>query len=112
MSHVVGLLVGYVANLKEPKFAAVGLKYLSLLLCNATHTEASPARLRQAHSPLVPGDCWAFAGQHGQLVIALSHQIKLSHVTLGHISKSVSPTGTISSAPKEFSIFVSWVVQS
>lgn len=71
-----------------------------------------PAPLRQAHSPLVPGDCWAFAGQHGQLVIALSHQIKLSHVTLGHISKSFSPTGTISSAPKEFSIFVSSAIQS
>lgn len=71
-----------------------------------------PTPLPQAHSPLVPGDCWAFAGQHGQLVIALSHQIKLSHVTLGHISKSVSPTGTISSAPKEFSIFVSPAAQS
>lgn len=73
-----------------------------------THTEPSSSFFPpQAHSPLVPGDCWAFAGHHGQLVIALSHQVKLSHVTLGHISKSVSPTGTISSAPKEFSIYVS-----
>lgn len=68
--------------------------------------------LPQARTALVPGDCWAFAGQHGQLVIALSHYVKLSHVTLAHIPEGISPTGTITSAPKEFSIFVSQAVQS
>lgn len=91
------------AQLKGPKLAFMSLMGTTL---NTPHPP------NQAHSPLVPGDCWAFAGQHGQLVIALSHLVKLSHVTLGHISKSVSPTGTITSAPKEFSIFVSSAVQS
>ncbi|KAM7383534.1 hypothetical protein PAMP_003178 [Pampus punctatissimus] len=58
----------------------------------------------QGHSHLFPGKCWAFAGGQGHLFIALSHRVTISHVTLGHISKSLSPTGSISSAPKEFSV--------
>ncbi|CAK6960623.1 SUN domain-containing protein 2-like [Scomber scombrus] len=59
----------------------------------------------QGDSHLVPGRCWAFSGRHGHLVIALSHPATLSYVTLGHISKSQSPTGSITSAPKEFSVY-------
>ncbi|XP_075882148.1 sperm-associated antigen 4 protein-like isoform X2 [Nelusetta ayraudi] len=81
------------------------LKTGKMMFGISLYHSTNPKIVIQAHSPLVPGDCWAFAGQHGQLVIALSHQVKLSHVTLGHISKSVSPTGTITSAPKEFSVF-------
>ncbi|KAE8277557.1 SUN domain-containing protein 1 Protein unc-84-like protein A Sad1/unc-84 protein-like 1 [Larimichthys crocea] len=41
----------------------------------------------------------------GYLVISLPHPFTISHVTLSHISKDVSPTGSISSAPKEFSVY-------
>ncbi|XP_056236638.1 SUN domain-containing protein 2-like isoform X2 [Seriola aureovittata] len=58
----------------------------------------------QGHSPL-PGRCWAFAGGKGHLLITLSHRVTISHVTLEHISKNVTPTGTITSAPKEFTIY-------
>ncbi|KAM7420719.1 hypothetical protein PAMA_015106 [Pampus argenteus] len=58
----------------------------------------------QGQSQLFPGKCWAFAGGQGHIVIALSHPTTINHVTLGHISKSLSPTGSISSAPKEFSV--------
>ncbi|XP_044063264.1 SUN domain-containing protein 1-like isoform X2 [Siniperca chuatsi] len=65
----------------------------------------TPRIVIQGHSPLVPGCCWAFAGGRGHLVIALSYPVTISHVTLGHISKNLSPTGSISSAPKEFSVY-------
>lgn len=61
----------------------------------------------QGHSHLTPGQCWAFSGGLGYLVISLPHPFTISHVTLSHISKDVSPTGSISSAPKEFSVYVS-----
>nr|XP_046271237.1 SUN domain-containing protein 3-like [Scatophagus argus] len=64
-----------------------------------------PKIVLQRQKPLTPGHCWAFAGGRGHLFIALSNPIFISHVTLGHISKNVSPTGKISSAPKHFSVY-------
>ncbi|XP_037619526.1 SUN domain-containing protein 5-like isoform X2 [Sebastes umbrosus] len=55
--------------------------------------------------PIVDGRCWPFDGERGHLVIALSHPVTISHVTLGHISKTVSLTGSISSSPKMFAVY-------
>ncbi|XP_014878637.1 SUN domain-containing protein 3-like isoform X2 [Poecilia latipinna] len=59
----------------------------------------------QGRNHLSPGQCWAFAGFPGRLSIKLSHRITVTHVSLGHIPKSISPTFTVSSAPKEFSVY-------
>ncbi|XP_071319346.1 SUN domain-containing protein 3-like [Trachinotus anak] len=59
----------------------------------------------QGHSSLRPGQCWCFSGDNGHLLISLSHPISVTHVTLGHITKSQSPHGYIASAPREFSIY-------
>ncbi|XP_021431530.2 SUN domain-containing protein 1 isoform X8 [Oncorhynchus mykiss] len=52
-----------------------------------------------------PGNCWAFQGSHGYLVIRLSMRIMPSAFSLEHIPKSLSPTGTISSAPRQFTVY-------
>ncbi|ESO87174.1 hypothetical protein LOTGIDRAFT_106980, partial [Lottia gigantea] len=52
-----------------------------------------------------PGECWAFKGQRGQVVIELSNSIIPSGFTLEHIPKSLSPTGDIKSAPKDFTVY-------
>ncbi|XP_022095534.1 myosin-11-like isoform X2 [Acanthaster planci] len=52
-----------------------------------------------------PGNCWAFKGTHGYMVIQLAGIIKPSAFSMEHIPKSLSPTGTIESAPKEFSVW-------
>ncbi|XP_062915422.1 SUN domain-containing protein 1-like isoform X2 [Mobula hypostoma] len=52
-----------------------------------------------------PGNCWAFKGSQGYLVIRLSVEIYPSAFTLEHIPKSLSPAGNISSAPKDFSVY-------
>ncbi|XP_041843016.1 SUN domain-containing protein 3-like isoform X1 [Melanotaenia boesemani] len=65
----------------------------------------SPGVVIQGSSELLPGNCWSFAGQQGHITINLSHKVPISHVTLGHILKSVSPSGTTPSAPKEFSVY-------
>ncbi|XP_070803852.1 SUN domain-containing protein 2 isoform X1 [Pituophis catenifer annectens] len=52
-----------------------------------------------------PGNCWAFQGSQGFAVIRLSSRIHPTAVTLEHISKSLSPSGTIPSAPKDIAVF-------
>ncbi|XP_037831397.1 SUN domain-containing protein 3-like [Kryptolebias marmoratus] len=59
----------------------------------------------KGHSVLRAGECWCFPGDHGHLVIALSNPATISHVTLGHITKSQSLSGVITSAPREFSVY-------
>lgn len=52
-----------------------------------------------------PGKCWAFPGSQGHILIKLARKIIPTAVTMEHISEKVSPSGNISSAPKEFSVY-------
>uniref|UniRef100_A0A671S512 SUN domain-containing protein 2-like n=1 Tax=Sinocyclocheilus anshuiensis TaxID=1608454 RepID=A0A671S512_9TELE len=54
---------------------------------------------------LYPGKCWAFRGSQGFLVIALSYPVRITHVTLEHLPKELSPTGRVDSAPKDFAVY-------
>ncbi|KAM6127144.1 SUN domain-containing protein 1-like [Pterocles gutturalis] len=52
-----------------------------------------------------PGNCWAFKGSRGYLVIRLAEKIYPTAFTVEHIPKTLSPTGTIASAPRDFSVY-------
>lgn len=52
-----------------------------------------------------PGNCWAFKGSQGYLVIRLSLRIRPKAFCLEHIPKALSPTGNITSAPRNFTVF-------
>ncbi|XP_027964663.1 SUN domain-containing protein 3 [Eumetopias jubatus] len=52
-----------------------------------------------------PGKCWAFPGSQGHALIKLARKITPTAITMEHISEKVSPSGNISSAPKEFSVY-------
>uniref|UniRef100_A0A1W7RCY9 SUN domain-containing protein 1 n=1 Tax=Agkistrodon contortrix contortrix TaxID=8713 RepID=A0A1W7RCY9_AGKCO len=54
---------------------------------------------------MYPGNCWAFKGSQGYLVIRLSMMIYPTSFCLEHIPKSLSPTGNITSAPKDFLVY-------
>ncbi|XP_040212703.1 SUN domain-containing protein 1 isoform X5 [Rana temporaria] len=54
---------------------------------------------------MYPGNCWAFKGAQGFLVVRLSMAILPTAFSLEHISKSLSPTGNITSAPKDFAVY-------
>lgn len=61
---------------------------------------------RTAITPdITPGNCWAFQGFPGFLVIQLSAKIKVSAFSLEHIPKTLSPNGKRDSAPKIFSVY-------
>ncbi|NXU55671.1 SUN3 protein, partial [Turnix velox] len=52
-----------------------------------------------------PGNCWPFPGHQGQVVISLSARVHVSAITVQHISKQVSPSGSVTSAPREVTAF-------
>ncbi|XP_062382721.1 SUN domain-containing protein 1 isoform X2 [Sardina pilchardus] len=52
-----------------------------------------------------PGNCWAFKGTHGYLVIRLSMRVVPTAFSLEHIPKSLSPTGHITSAPQDYAVY-------
>ncbi|XP_016103531.1 SUN domain-containing protein 1-like isoform X1 [Sinocyclocheilus grahami] len=54
---------------------------------------------------MYPGNCWAFKGSQGYLVIRLSLSVIPTSFCLEHIPKSLSPSGNISSAPQRFSVY-------
>ncbi|CAF90990.1 unnamed protein product, partial [Tetraodon nigroviridis] len=52
-----------------------------------------------------PGNCWAFRGSSGFLVIRLSMPIFPTAITLEHTPKALSPSGKMHSAPRDFSVY-------
>ncbi|KAH0621621.1 hypothetical protein JD844_023133, partial [Phrynosoma platyrhinos] len=52
-----------------------------------------------------PGNCWAMDRSEGYIVIKLSRPVKPSSVALYHISKKISQTNEIHSAPQDFSVY-------
>ncbi|XP_061329259.1 SUN domain-containing protein 1 isoform X6 [Pezoporus flaviventris] len=67
------------------------------------HVTQSPRAVIQPD--VYPGNCWAFKGSQGHLVIRLSVRIYPTAFTLEHIPKTLSPTGTITSAPRKFLVY-------
>ncbi len=53
---------------------------------------------------IMPGECWAFKGSEGFLVIKLAMPMKPTRFSLEHIPRSLSPNGKIDSAPKDFEV--------
>ena len=67
---------------------------------------------RTVISPSVqPGECWAFQGFPGFLVMQLNNKIYVTGFTLEHIPKSLSPNGHIDSAPYNFTAWVSFAIE-
>jgi len=52
-----------------------------------------------------PGNCFAFGGGDGTLGVKLSHPIVIQNVTIEHIPKAIALSGSIDSAPKDFTIY-------
>lgn len=53
---------------------------------------------------VLPGQCWAFKGDKCSVVIKLLGPVIIDSVSLEHLYQQISPTGDISSAPKDFTI--------
>nr|XP_023482112.1 SUN domain-containing protein 5 isoform X5 [Equus caballus] len=54
---------------------------------------------------VTPGNCWAFSGDRGQVTIQLAQKVYLSNLTLQHIPRTISLSGSLDTAPKDFVIY-------
>ncbi|XP_028000403.1 SUN domain-containing protein 5 [Eptesicus fuscus] len=54
---------------------------------------------------VTPGNCWAFSGDRGQVTIRLAQKVYLFNLTLQHIPKTISLSGSLDTAPKDFVIY-------
>lgn len=52
-----------------------------------------------------PGNCWAFRGSSGFLVIRLSMRIRPTAFSLEHIPRVLAPSQQLFSAPRDFSVY-------
>jgi len=57
------------------------------------------------------GRCWAFAGGKGHVTIALSEPVAPTAFTIDHISSSVAHVRGLASAPREFNVYVSSLIE-
>lgn len=56
-----------------------------------------------------PGECWSFKGTRGRVQIELSDRIHLTAITLEHIRSPLASHANIYSAPRTFSVIVSFI---
>ncbi|NWW42301.1 SUN3 protein, partial [Pedionomus torquatus] len=54
---------------------------------------------------VTPGNRWAFPGHQGHVVIRLPTRVHVTAIRVQHISKEVSPSGTVTSAPRDMAVF-------
>lgn len=87
--------------------------------CTDTYTERSPKyymfgmplwtfyrTAREAITPgMHPGECWAFRGSQGHLVVKLAQRIKVTAFSVEHIPRSLVSFGDTSSAPRDFQMW-------
>ncbi|CAN7938974.1 unnamed protein product, partial [Ixodes hexagonus] len=60
---------------------------------------------RTAIQPQVhPGECWAFRGSQGHLVVQLARRIRPTSFAVEHIPKELAVSGSLDSAPRDFLI--------
>nr|XP_037286857.1 uncharacterized protein LOC119179842 [Rhipicephalus microplus] len=87
--------------------------------CTDTYSERSPKyymfglplwtfyrTAREAITPgMHPGECWAFRGSRGHLVVRLAQPIRVTAFSVEHISRLLAGSGHTSSAPREFEMW-------
>uniref|UniRef100_A0A6P7F1H4 SUN domain-containing protein 1-like n=1 Tax=Diabrotica virgifera virgifera TaxID=50390 RepID=A0A6P7F1H4_DIAVI len=69
-------------------------------VCEGSH---SPRAMLQAD--MSPGHCWAIKGSYGGAVVKLIGKVHITAFTLEHISRHMSPTNEVTSAPRDFEVW-------
>lgn len=92
--RIVQLIPG-TENYGPPKSSLLGIS-----LCEGMH---GPRAMIQTGT--APGECWALKGSSGGVIVKLLGHTKIDAVSMEHISKTISPSGDITTAPKDFAVW-------
>ncbi|KAL5281201.1 hypothetical protein ACFFRR_004928 [Megaselia abdita] len=78
------------------------VKVLSWILPGLVRYTNGPRQL--ITDSVLPGNCYAFKSKKSTVVIKLPFMVNIDSVSLEHISASQSPSGNLTSAPKDFEV--------
>ena len=59
-----------------------------------------------SQGPIQPGSFWSFRGSRADLFIKLAAEIAPDSFSIEHIPKELSITGSLDSAPQNFTVYV------
>ncbi|KAL6421808.1 hypothetical protein ACFW04_010971 [Cataglyphis niger] len=94
---------GTILSTRDTEPYSTGAPVLNLFGIPLCQQQNTPRAVIQ--TGVLPGECWAFKGSRGSVVIRLLGQVHVSGISLEHISPLISPTGETATAPKDFSIW-------
>ncbi|XP_058804893.1 tetratricopeptide repeat protein 39C-like [Phymastichus coffea] len=94
---------GAILSTRDTETYSAGVSVLKLFGIPFCRQQNTPRAIIQRR--VLPGECWAIKGSQGSVVIQLFGSVRISGVSLEHISPMISPTGDTTSAPRDFSIW-------
>ncbi|XP_012271483.2 SUN domain-containing protein 1 [Orussus abietinus] len=94
---------GTILSTRNTETYLAGAPVLTLFGIPIVEQKNNPRAIIQ--TGVLPGECWAFKGNSGSVVIKLLGLVYISGVSLEHISASISPTGDTSTAPRDFCVW-------
>ncbi|XP_067213020.1 tetratricopeptide repeat protein 39C-like [Linepithema humile] len=94
---------GSILSTRNTESYSTGAPVLNLFGIPLCQQQNTPRAVIQ--TGVLPGECWAFKGSSGSVVIRLLSFVHISGISLEHISSSISPTGETTTAPRDFSIW-------
>ncbi|XP_048266528.1 tetratricopeptide repeat protein 39C-like [Bombus affinis] len=100
--YALGTSGGAILSTRKTETYSAGAPVLKLFGIPICQQQNTPHAIIQ--TSVLPGECWAFKGSSGSVVIQLLGFVHVSGVSLEHIPQSISPTGETSTAPRQFSI--------
>ncbi|XP_011878426.1 PREDICTED: SUN domain-containing protein 1-like [Vollenhovia emeryi] len=92
---------GAILSTRDTEPYSTGAPVLNLFGIPLCQQQNTPRAVIQ--TGVLPGECWAFKGSSGSVVIRLLGRVHVSGVSLEHISSLISPTGETATAPRDFS---------
>ncbi|XP_043260241.1 SUN domain-containing protein 1-like [Colletes gigas] len=101
--YALGSSGGAILSTRDTETYSAGAPVLKLFGIPICQQQNTPQSIIQ--TGVLPGECWAFKGSSGSVVIQLLGSVDVSGVSLEHIPETISPTGETSTAPKDFSIW-------
>ncbi|XP_032672032.1 tetratricopeptide repeat protein 39C-like [Odontomachus brunneus] len=96
---------GEILSTRDTELYSTGVSVLNLFAQGTPRCQQQNTPRAVIQTGVLPGECWAFKGSTGSVVIRLLGYVHISGISLEHISSMISPTGETDTAPRDFSVW-------